>query len=78
MCVLSVPGVDGFTNQPWMLDPKYLKGLSSSATDIFRRFVELYGPYIVEAQALALADAEAEVEESPPEDGALLRQQPKL
>ena len=49
----TVPGVDGFTNQPWMLNPAYLDGLSPTATQVFRRFVELYGPYI-----------EAEVEET--------------
>jgi hypothetical protein len=60
----SVPGVDGFTNQPWMLEAKYLSGLSSTATQVFRRFVELYGPYI-----------EADVQET---NDMALEQQPKL
>ena len=42
----TFPGVDGFTNQPWMLDPAYLEGLSAPVKAVFNRFLELYGPYI--------------------------------
>ena len=48
-CALFCHLLDGFTNQPWMLDPN-LRGLSPTATQIFRRSVVLYGPYI-EAEA---------------------------
>ena len=47
----TFPGVDGFTNQPWMLDKTYLEGLSPHATDVFNRFLGVYGPHIEAAQA---------------------------
>ena len=47
-----------------MLEAKYLSGISSTAAQVFRRFVELYGPSI-----------EAEVQET---NDMALEQQPKL
>ena len=55
----TFPGVDGFTNQPWMLDPAYLAGLSPHATAVFDRFTGLYGPYIEAAQAEAAGNGSA-------------------
>jgi hypothetical protein len=49
----TFPGVDSFTNQPWMLEPSYLSGLSPEASAVFERFIKLYGPYIEAAMVEA-------------------------
>eukprot|EP01052_Picozoa_sp_SAG31_P029136 SAG31_NODE_2873_length_4972_cov_3.088241_5_plen_349_part_00 len=49
--------LDGFTDQPWMLEPEYTTGLTTSAKRVFAKFVSIYGPHIRQANTMGAVQA---------------------
>jgi hypothetical protein len=41
----SAPMRDGFSRQPWFLEPGYLAGLAEDPRAFYRRFAAVYGPW---------------------------------
>lgn len=48
--LLGFPTFDYFSDQPWMLEPGYLDGLSAGARAFFHRFRDAFAQQIVAKQ----------------------------
>ena len=74
------PTFDYFSDQPWLLEPGYLDGLSPGAVAFFRRFADAFADQIaakqrgeVEAYPRYLAQAREHVEALGVDAGVLAR-----